>query len=130
MPEWTLELHLSAVPESVPAVRQVAVDFARRLTSRRGLDDVALAITEAASNVVRHAYRDAERPGSLMLMAEVGDAEFSFLVCDEGPGPSGDSANGDGERFGMRLIAATTSAVERFDEDLHCLALTFPREDP
>lgn len=115
------------MPASVPIARRVAVDFARRLTTPRGLDDVALAVTEAASNVVRHAYRDRDRPGALMLMAEIGEVEFSILVCDEGPGPA-DDGNGRGPTYGTTLIAAATSAVEHVAEDLHCVALTFPRE--
>jgi hypothetical protein len=63
-----IELELSAQPESIAAARRAVVALARLdHLSEAAISDVALAVSEAASNVVLHAYRDAQRPGPLLV---------------------------------------------------------------
>ncbi len=56
--------------ESVGAVRSTLVAFARTCElAERTVDAVALAATEAATNVVLHAYAEAEEPGQIEVTA-------------------------------------------------------------
>jgi anti-sigma regulatory factor (Ser/Thr protein kinase) len=73
---------LSAVPASVPQLRRAV----RAAIIDRGFDDVAvgLAVTEAVTNAVLHAY-----PGSAGSVAVTADAslqELVVVVADEGAG--------------------------------------------
>lgn len=49
-------------------------------------DDIALAVSEACTNVVMHAYRGAAAPGPLAVDAYRENGEFFVVVCDEGTG--------------------------------------------
>ena len=50
----------------------------------RGVADVRLAVTEAATNAVMHAY--AEATGELTVTAAVQDGELVIVIGDTGPG--------------------------------------------
>lgn len=89
------ELVLPAVPSSVTPLRHHAVAFA---TGHHAAPEVvgalALAVTEIASNVVMHAYRDGE-PGPVRLrcladgdrlVVEVSDDGAGIAVRDDSPG--------------------------------------------
>lgn len=80
-------------------------------------DEILLAVQEAASNVVRHAYRDQDAPGRIMLrVAVVGDL-LRVAVVDEGSGynpdrvlsPDFDNPMDGG--YGLHLIRATMSRL-------------------
>jgi serine/threonine-protein kinase RsbW len=88
-----------AVPESVAEARAVAVDFARA-TGMRGqqLENLRLAVSEAVTNVVRHAYPRGEGTVALTI-GRAGD-ELWILVADRGCGYQTRSANP-----GLGLIA-------------------------
>ena len=80
-----MELELPAVPASVQRVRALA---AGRVS---GLGDVDLAVTEAATNVVVHAYRDraaGDAPGVLRLAVRLEDGFLHVSVADDGVGLS------------------------------------------
>ena len=49
-----------------------------------GIADVRLAVTEAATNAVIHAYAEAE--GDLRVTAAVQDGELAIVIGDTGPG--------------------------------------------
>jgi len=49
-----------------------------------GIADVMLAVTEAATNAVIHAY--AEKQGELCVTAGVQDGELAIVIRDTGPG--------------------------------------------
>ncbi len=72
--------------------------------------DIALAVTEASSNVVRHAYVDAVEPGPLTVEAFYEDGRLIVIVTDEGRGmvPRADSP---GLGLGLPLIAKLTQQV-------------------
>jgi serine/threonine-protein kinase RsbW len=60
------------------------------LCSERGIDDeivsdIKLAVTEACSNSVRHAYSE-EAPGAVSVRFEVSDRQIGIEVSDEGLG--------------------------------------------
>ncbi len=106
-----VRLTLPARPESVAVVRHVLGAFAEALRlSDPVIEDMRLAVTEACTNVVRHAYGDGE-PGPVeILIRPVGDV-LEVIVSDEGRGlgPSDDTA---GPGLGLPLIAALAHSLE------------------
>ena len=105
------ELRTAAVADSVPLVRHALRVFLEGLgMSEERVAEVALAVTEACSNVVVHAYRDA--PGSLEVIVE-SDREggATVLVRDHGVGfqPHLDSP---GLGVGIPVIRAIADSVE------------------
>jgi anti-sigma regulatory factor (Ser/Thr protein kinase) len=87
---------LDALAESVPL-------------PRRSLEDMRLAVTEACTNVVRHAYGDGDGPLEVVIRPR--DTTVDVVVSDRGRGlyPRTDS---DGPGLGLSLISALT---ERFE---------------
>jgi len=99
---------LPAQPETVAVLRRTAVAFARRNgASERQCEDVALAVSEALTNAVVHAYAGRERSGSVVLDARMSGGALEVTICDEGIGmrPRSDSP---GLGLGLGLIASTT----------------------
>jgi serine/threonine-protein kinase RsbW len=74
------------------------------------VEDMRLAVTEACTNVVRHAYHDGE-PGPIDVVIRPNGDELQLIVADEGAGigPSPDLA---GPGLGLPLIAALADHVE------------------
>jgi anti-sigma regulatory factor (Ser/Thr protein kinase) len=72
---------------------------------------VKLAVTEAVSNVVLHAYREDEVPGSVSVHAQHDDRELRLVIADCGAGyaPRTDSP---GLGVGVALIAAIADSAE------------------
>jgi len=107
----TVLAELPAVPESVGTIRRKAREVAERCgADDRMASDITLAISEAATNVVVHAYQEAG-PGTLALAAEAHDGEVCFEVIDDGAGliPRADSP---GLGLGLPLIAHLTDRFE------------------
>ena len=98
--------------------RRAVVDWARSYVEDRAvLSDIALAITEAATNVVLHAYRDHEVPGTVTIEAEGYEDHVRFSVRDAGSGlaPRVDSP---GLGLGLGLIAQVADSADvRAPED-------------
>lgn len=113
----SIERDFPAEPASIPVIRQVVVEFARRAgASPERCADVALAISEAATNAVVHAYVEASRPGSVHVTAGVNGAELEVTIADHGRGllPRPDSP---GLGLGMPLINDLASRLEIADGD-------------
>ncbi|MDW5593220.1 ATP-binding protein [Conexibacter stalactiti] len=111
-----MRLTLPANAASVPQVRHAVVELGRAAGgSERMLADVALAVSEACSNVVVHAYREHAEPGTLAVEAELHGATLEVIVSDEGSGvlPREDSP---GLGMGLALMAAVASSLQ-FDHD-------------
>lgn len=109
-----LRLSLPAEPASVPQVRRRVTALARAagMTGER-LDGVRLAVTEAAANVVIHAYPD----GGGLIHVDAGRAgdELWVFIADDGRGLRSD-AESPGLGQGLRLIsrcAGSFTVVER-----------------
>ncbi len=103
---------------SMPA-RAEHVRVARRvvgtLASTAGLDpvgigDVELAVTEACTNVVRHAYREGGGRLNLKLTADPGRLEV--VVTDTGVGMQAVGVNLDGAGLGLPLMASLAEEFE------------------
>ena len=123
-----LQESLPAVPESVSRLRGALVDFARRAgASPAVLEQIRLAISEAVTNVVIHAYVDATAPGPVRVAAHVENAKVNIVVADEGRGmvPRLDSP---GLGLGLALIANAADNLDVHDSDPvgTQLRMTFP----
>ena len=105
-----LDLSLPAAPESLRELRDAVVDFARPLPEL-DLEALRLAVGEACTNVVVHAYRDQDAPGSVHVRAIAGDNGLVVEVSDDGCGPSprGDSP---GLGLGLPLMAQLSRELE------------------
>ncbi len=82
----TLRLTIPSRPEYLVLGRLVLAGIARvRPIDADALADLKLALTEACSNSMRHAY-GGETAGSVEMAFEVGDGFVAIEVADDGPG--------------------------------------------
>ena len=79
--------------------------------SNRLVEDIALAVTEATTNVVLHAY-PGPRPGTLNLTCRAQDHGLVFIVRDYGVGTEQGHAHGLGLGFVVMRRLSTTCRVE------------------
>jgi serine/threonine-protein kinase RsbW len=98
---------LPATAASVTELRHLILEFAREYgASRSDCDRIALAVTEAAANVVVHAYRP-RQCGELFYLADIEDRDLQVIVSDDGEGIS-DRPRSPGLGVGLQLIAQMT----------------------
>jgi serine/threonine-protein kinase RsbW len=105
-----LVLSLPARAENVAVVRHAFGGLGEALSvPEQLLSDIKLAVTEACTNVVIHAYPEGEGP--MEIRAVLGDDGLSIVVRDEGRGvvPRADSP---GLGLGLPLIATLTESLE------------------
>ena len=105
-----LELTLPSRPENVAVVRHALGGFGDALdVPDQALADIKLAVTEACTNVVVHAYPEGEGP--LGISAWVRDQRLTVVVHDQGQGmlPRPDSP---GLGLGLPLIATLAESLE------------------
>jgi anti-sigma regulatory factor (Ser/Thr protein kinase) len=105
-----LELTLPARAENVAVVRHAFGGLGDVLeVPDQALSDIKLAVTEACTNVVVHAYPDGEGP--LAVRATVEERVLTVVVADEGRGisPRPDSP---GLGLGLPLIATLAESLE------------------
>jgi len=102
-----------AVAQSVAPARHAAIDFASRLgATPAALAAVELAVSEAVTNAVQHAYNGrGGDPGPVTLTVEAAGGGLRVVVADEGIGmrPQPDSS---GLGLGLPLIAQITHSFE------------------
>ena len=104
-----LELVLPAVPVSVRRAREaVGEAVASAGGDHRLADDVRLCVSEAVSNVVRHAYAGGSR-GEAEIVVEREDRTLKVVVRDTGKGatPAKRAKSGG---FGLKIIDKLASA--------------------
>lgn len=105
-----LELLLPARAENVAVVRHALGSLADVCgVSDQTLADIRLAVTEACTNVVVHAYPEGE--GMMEVTAQVSEDRVELVVIDEGRGivPRTDSP---GLGLGLPLIASLAETLE------------------
>jgi serine/threonine-protein kinase RsbW len=105
-----LELILPARAENVAVVRHAVGGLGDVLeVDDQTLSDIKLAVTEACTNVVVHAYPDGEGP--MGLRASIESPRLSIVVTDRGRGivPRPDSP---GLGLGLPLIATLAESLE------------------
>ncbi len=104
-----LALKLPARPENVAVIRHAFGGLADVLgIDEQALADIKLAITEACTNVVIHAYDD---EGPLEVEALIEDRVLTIVIRDRGRGmvPRPDSP---GLGLGLPLIATLADSLE------------------
>jgi anti-sigma regulatory factor (Ser/Thr protein kinase) len=100
-----------ATAEAAHAIRGEMAAVARRCgLSEERVGDVKLAVSEAATNAVVHAYRGGPA-GSITATARVEDSRLRIVISDDGVGmaPRVDSP---GLGLGLPLITALADEVE------------------
>jgi anti-sigma regulatory factor (Ser/Thr protein kinase) len=103
---------MPAVPSSVTALRgDIAAFVSAAGIGEPLLTSVKLAVSEAVTNAVMHAYVGAEQPGEVRLDARVLDERVLVTVADDGCGmvPRLDSP---GLGVGLPFIAHTTDTLD------------------
>ena len=110
-----LELRTQATPAAVPGVRRAVVDFAALHGVGNG-PDIALAVSEAITNTVLHAYRD-RSAGPVRVVACAEPQRLVVVVRDYGCGMS-PNPDSPGLGLGLAVIGrlATEVNIERPDE--------------
>ena len=106
-----VKLSLPARPENIAVIRHLLGAFAEAARLPAGLvEDLRLAITEACTNVVRHAYRpDGSGPLEMAICPE-GD-RLTVVVSDRGRGLNATSIDTRGPGLGLPLIMAIADRV-------------------
>ncbi len=122
-----MELALPARAANIAVVRHAFGAFGEAFeVDEETLSNIRLAVTEACTNVVVHAYPE-DREGLLEVAATLRDDKLEVLVRDEGPGiePRADSP---GLGLGLPLIVSLTESVQLGrDADEHTeVRMTFP----
>jgi len=105
---------LPAQPRNSAVVRRALEAIAEELAlPRRLIEDMRLAVTEACTNVVRHAYTEAEATEANAMRVEMLPETdgMQVIVEDRGRG-LGPSPDARGPGLGLPLIAALTSQLE------------------
>jgi serine/threonine-protein kinase RsbW len=109
--ESAVELSIPARPENVAVIRRVLSAFGESLRLDPALvDDMRLAVTEACTNVVRHAY-PGDEDGTIDLTVTPTDDALYVVVGDHGRG-IGPSPDTRGPGLGLPLIAAIVESLE------------------
>jgi serine/threonine-protein kinase RsbW len=109
-PTDRLDLQLPARPESIPRIRHAVVAFA----TAHGYEDpgaIALAVTEAATNAVLHAYTAHSEPGEVRAVACAEPAQLVVVVRDWGSG-MGPRLDTPGLGLGLPTIATLASSFD------------------
>ena len=104
------EASFPAEPLGVSAIRGEMTAMARACgLDDQGVGDVALAVSEAATNAVVHAYPD--RAGTIRVRADNDGGELRIVIADSGGGlvPRTDSP---GLGLGLPIIASVARRME------------------
>ncbi|MGH3022811.1 MAG: ATP-binding protein [Gaiellaceae bacterium] len=113
-----VSLLIPAKPEYIVLGRLALTGILRPLDVEAEIvADAKLALTEACSNSIRHAYGDGGGAGAVEIRYELGDGKLSVEVSDEGGGfdPSALGAEGDEldeGGLGIAIIRAVTDELE------------------
>ena len=114
----TVRLTIPARAEYISLCRLALTGIGRlRQLSDELLADLKLALTEAASNSVRHAYGEREDPGVVEISYELHSDRLVIEVTDEGEGfDPANAAGSSGELseggLGIAIIRAIADEVE------------------
>jgi serine/threonine-protein kinase RsbW len=131
--DWAFSMSYRAQPQSVAKARVAVARFATRAgVSEATLEKVKLAVSEAMTNVVVHAYTASDGLGEIHVDAAVEGGELIVGVADSGPGLR-PRAESPGLGLGLAIIGELADKVEILQRDngglrvLMRFALTAPR---
>lgn len=111
-----VHLSLPALPENVALVRHVMGAFGDTLRlPEKTLADIRLAVTEACTNVVRHAYD--EEGGPMHVEVRPSDDRLEIVIADAGRGIAPSTDRG-GPGLGLPMIAQLADRVD-IDRTVH-----------
>lgn len=104
-----IKLEFPAQPENIALARVAVAAFASQLDfTLPDLDDIRVAVSEAVTNVVVHAYPNAAAPGKVFVEAAIGaDQTLEVRVADQGIGIAdlevarAAAGQGSGEHLGI-----------------------------
>ena len=111
-----LDRSWTAVPPSVPDARHAVMrHLSEASTPDPPLNDIGVAVSEAVTNAVHHAYVDRD-PGAVRVRVELSEYEIEVVVEDDGTGmrPRPDSP---GLGLGMPMINDLASRLEIANRD-------------
>ncbi len=101
-----------AAVESIAALRATVGDFAARAgASRATVERIKLAVSEAATNVLVHAYH-ADRSGLIHIQGSVAAGEVRITVADTGTGLRATDHDRPGLGLGLALISHLADNVQ------------------
>jgi serine/threonine-protein kinase RsbW len=119
MPHETVVLTLDARPENLALTRLALAGVAANAGApREVVSDLKLAVTEACTNVIQHAYGGGHRTGSIVVRYTGEPGVIAIEVEDAGsgfePGASRDGAgqNGSGNGMGLMIIGVLTDELQ------------------
>jgi serine/threonine-protein kinase RsbW len=109
-----LMIELQAVPDRVPSARGAISRLCEDLQIEEDLaGQIRLAVTEACTNCVLHAYEDDSGARSTFaLEARVEDNDLLVLVSDDGAGITAVRSARAGLGFGLRLMRQAASSMD------------------
>jgi serine/threonine-protein kinase RsbW len=122
-----MELVLPARAANIAVVRHALGALGEALAvDEETLSNIRLAVTEACTNVVIHAYPDGQE-GALEVLATIRDEKLEVVIRDEGPG-IGPRPGSPGLGLGLPLIASLTESVllGRDADERTEVRMTFP----
>jgi serine/threonine-protein kinase RsbW len=108
----TVELAAAATPAAIAKLRHQAAEFATANGASAKLTaDVALAVSEAVTNVVKYAYGpgSAQTGGKVKLHGEASSGWLEIRVCDGGDGFGKGSSDGLG--LGLSIMASLSAEL-------------------
>ncbi len=106
-----LELNGQALPALIPTMRHRARDFATANgAAPKVVEAVALAVTEAVTNVVKHAYEPGASDRTMWLRGSAGDGLLEITVSDRGLGFRESAHPGLG--VGLSIIANMSAELD------------------
>jgi serine/threonine-protein kinase RsbW len=118
-PHGTVVLTLDARPENLALTRLALAGVAANAGApREVLADLKLAVTEACTNVIQHAYGGGDATGSIVVRYTGEPGTIAIEVEDSGSGfepgasPGGAGRNGSGNGMGLMIIRVLTDELE------------------
>jgi anti-sigma regulatory factor (Ser/Thr protein kinase) len=119
-----IQQRVPADADQVPRLRHAATAFAADRCGRETEMAIALAVTEACTNVVRHAYPNGR--GDITLNARLDGADIVFEIIDHGTGMTEPSAAA-GLGVGLEIMRRLANAHITSDQEGTRVELRFPR---
>jgi len=103
---------LAARPENVALVREVLAGFGDAVDLGGTLEDIKAAVSEAANNVVKHAYGGEDGPMDVEISLDSSEIEVLVRDYGSGIGPRAVDDSHPGRGIGLVVIEALTSSWE------------------